>query len=105
MHALGVELLQLRAQAGACVELLLISCFGDLDRVPLAFFPSTCFRVSAARGVTRGAGRGALNAGRAWLHGGGVVDDLAEFILQVLWDCASSFPFIGLTVICEWMLA
>ena len=47
--------------------------------------------------------RGALNAGRAWIPGGGVVDGFwAESGFPVFWGCASrAFPFCRSPVIWE----
>ena len=85
MLALGVELLQLRAQAGTlgCGGLVRrIRLSGTWSWVPFAFFPSTCFRVRCRARLNARSSRGALNAGRAWIPDGGAFDGFGRSTFQ-----------------------
>ena len=69
--------------------------------VKLAFFPFACFRVRCSARVEPGA----INAGRAWILGGGAVDGFEQCLMfQFSGVCASKgFSFYRSPVICEQM--
>ena len=74
--------------------------FGELERRAVCVLSRSLLPVGCrARVLTRGSSRGALNAGRAWILGGGAVDGFEQCLLfQFSGVCASkglSF-FIGL---------
>ncbi len=77
----------------AWVQFVCLSCNLLLAEVPRA-------------GVARGSGRGALNAGRAWIIGGGAVDGFGQSWFQFSGVVLRGpFLFYRSPVICEQMQA